>query len=243
MRNVMLVFFVCCVGSHTLAQSTLPPDATRLLVITTPGWNAVDGTLTRYERRHGKWKRLGRAVPVVVGKTGMAWDPKLERGNANLNGPVKHEGDNRSPAGVFPVTRTFGFAALRKPNYMALTPTTECVDDSKSRHYTQVLDRSQTSDVDWNSSEHMRSIMEYRWGAVVGYNMQEPKPGDGSCIFLHVWDGPGKGTSGCTAMPEREMKRLVPWLASGHALLVQMPEAEYKARQNEWRLPKMENGE
>lgn len=236
MRNLTLAFLLGGVACLAAAQTPLPPSATKLLVVTTPGWDTVGGTITRYERRHGQWKRAGRPVPVVVGKAGMAWDPKLaQRVPA---GPVKHEGDNRSPAGIFPVTQTFGFAAARSTNYMALTTNTECVDDSKSAHYTQVLDRSQTPNVDWNSSEHMRSVVEYRWGAVVGYNMEQPAPGSGSCIFLHVWDGPGQGTSGCTAMPERDMKRLVRWIGPD-TMLVQMPEAEYKSVQRAWGLPEL----
>ncbi len=233
MRNVIVVVFL---GSLAAAQTPLTPSASRLLVVTTPGWDAVGGTLIRYERRHGKWQRDGRPVPVVVGKKGMAWDPQLARRGGLPAGPVKHEGDNRSPAGIFAVTRTFGFAAAGMANYTQLTAATECVDDPKSRHYTQVLDRSQTADVDWDSAEHMRSIAGYRWGAVVAYNMENPAPGGGSCIFLHVWGGPAQGTAGCTAMPESDMEHLVRWIAPG-TLLAQMPAPQYKALRKEWGLP------
>lgn len=233
MRTLVIVVLLGCLAA---AQTPLAPQTTKLLVVTTPGWKAVDGTLTRYQRRQGKWRRVGRSVPVVVGKAGMAWDPRLARADSSLAGPVKQERDKRSPAGIFPVTRTFGFTPAKASNHVVLTETTECVDDSNSTHYTQVLDRGQTADVDWNSSEHMRSITEYRWGAVVGYNLQPAVPGNGSCIFLHVWDGPRQGTSGCTAMPERAMKDLVRWIGPG-TLLVQMPAEPYQALQTAWGLP------
>jgi zinc D-Ala-D-Ala dipeptidase len=237
MRNVILVFVFGCVGCLAAAQTPLTPSATRLLVVTTSGRDAVDGALIRYERQHGKWKSVGRPVPVVVGKAGMAWDPKLARSPGLLVGPVKHEGDNRSPAGIFPLWNTFGFAPTELHRYIMLTPAMECVDDPNSKHYNQVLSRISVAAPDWSSSEKMRTIDGYRWGAIVLYNAQPPVPGNGSCIFLHVWTGPGQGTAGCTAMSERDMKRLVRRLKSGNTLLVQMPAPEYETLRKAWGLP------
>jgi L,D-peptidoglycan transpeptidase YkuD (ErfK/YbiS/YcfS/YnhG family) len=236
MRNLLLALLL---SSLAVAQAPLAPSVTRLLVVTTPGWNSVDGTLTRYQRAGKKWKRVGKPVPIVVGKSGMAWDPRLKSEHSTLQGPVKHEGDGRSPAGIFPITRTFGFAGSPLPDYLMLTANTECVDDTASTHYAQVVDRGQVPSVDWNSSEKMRSIGAYRWGAIVAYNMRQPVKGDGSCIFLHIWSGAGHGTAGCTAMPEKNIKALLPWLASGNVVLVQMPEAQYKALREPWGLPEV----
>ena len=221
MRTPILLFLL---AASALAQSDLVAKADKLLVVTTPGWNSVDGTLTRYVRAHGKWKQIGKPVPVVVGKNGIAWDPAVATGD----GPVKHEGDGRSPAGVYPLDKTFGFAPSlgTAPNYFSLTPAIECVDDRDSSHYAQIVSNEKVSK-DWNSSEHMRSIDAYRWGVVVPYNMNDTKPGNGSCIFLHVWSGAGKGTAGCTAMPEDHIEEIVHWIGKG-AVLVQMPEAEYE---------------
>jgi L,D-peptidoglycan transpeptidase YkuD (ErfK/YbiS/YcfS/YnhG family) len=207
------------------AGSALVAKATKLIVVTTPGWNSVDGRLVRYQKSHNKWKQVGDPVPIVVGKNGMAWDPALATGNA----PVKHEGDGRSPAGIYPIDQTFGFAPSlgASKNYLSLTPAIECVDDVNSSHYAHIANNEQVSP-DWNSSEHMRSIEAYRWGAIVPYNMSSTRPGAGSCIFLHVWSGAGKGTAGCTAMPENTMSEMVRWINSkGRTVLVQMPAAEY----------------
>lgn len=222
-RHMRSVLILLLLAATAFAQSDLVRKADKLLVVTTPGWNSVDGTLTRYVRSHGKWKQLGKPVPVVVGKNGMAWDPALASGD----GPVKHEGDGRSPVGVYAIDKTFGFAPSLgvSPDYLSLTPAIECVDDVQSSHYAQIVDNENVGK-DWNSSEHMRSVEGYRWGAIVPYNMKDTKPGNGSCIFLHVWSGPGKGTAGCTAMPEANMDEIVHWIGKG-AVLVQMPEAEY----------------
>ena len=218
------LFLVLLVAATAAAQSDLVAKADKLLVVTTPDWNSVNGTLTRYVRGRGKWKLVGKPFPIVVGKNGMAWDPLLARGD----GPVKHEGDGRSPAGVYPLNKTFGFAPSlgASPEYFSLTPAMECVDDTNSAHYAQIVSNEKVGK-DWNSSEHMRSIDVYRWGVVVPYNMSDTKPGNGSCIFLHVWSGPGHGTAGCTAMPEANIDEIVHWIGKG-AVLVQMPQAQYE---------------
>ena len=219
--------FLLALGSFAQSPDrALINQAQKLIVVTTPDWNSVTGQLTRYQKSHGKWKQLGEAVPIVVGKNGMAWDPALATGNA----PVKHEGDGRSPAGVYPIKETFGFGPSlgAEKNYLTLTPATECVDDVNSSHYAHIVDNDKVRK-DWNSSEHMRSIENYRWGAVVPYNMKDTKTGVGSCIFLHIWSGPGKGTAGCTAMPEQNIQTIVSWIQSkGSTVLVQMPQTEYE---------------
>src|SRR5690348_13994507 len=107
-------------------------DEKKLIVVTTPDWNAVEGTLIRYERRGHEWIKVSEPIPVVVGRAGMAWDPALTRENPDrYPGPVKHEGDGRSPSGVFALKDgTFGFARELSGSrrYTPLTPTIECVD-------------------------------------------------------------------------------------------------------------------
>jgi D-alanyl-D-alanine dipeptidase len=222
-------------GSHLLS------GATKAIVVITGDWNKVDGTAVRYVRRGGAWRPFGQPVPVVVGKNGMAWDPEIipER-QPMFPGPVKHEGDGRAPAGVFKLTSTFGFGHhLSDPReYISLTPTIECVDDPDSRHYGQIVDRSSVKDVDWKSSEKMSTVNLYRLGMVVSYNMEQSVPGNGSCIFLHIWQGPGQGTAGCTATTLQNIEGIVRWIGEkDRAVLVQLPAAEYKRLKAPWRLP------
>ena len=243
--SMRIFLTVLALLSAAAAQTASPAGklshATKLIVVVTPDWNAVSGTLTRYQRKHGKWDKVGREVPIVVGKTGLAWDPRLAQGHAaDFPGPVKHEGDGKSPAGVFGIPNTFGFAPSLGTSaiYIPLTPTTECVDDASSGHYTQIVDRLKIRDVDWNSSEKMRQVPEYRQGAVVDYNMDHPVPGNGSCIFLHIWSGPGQGTVGCTAMAAGDMEELLSWIESkGQTALVQLPQQEYQRLKSGWKLP------
>lgn len=44
--------------------------------------------------------------------------------------------------------------------------------------------------------------------------------GPGSCIFVHVWRGPGKGTVGCVGLPEAKVVELQASLQPGAAIAI-----------------------
>jgi L,D-peptidoglycan transpeptidase YkuD (ErfK/YbiS/YcfS/YnhG family) len=238
------------------AESDALAISTQLIVVTTADWNAVDGRLQRYERATPKqaWQPVGEPISIVVGKTGLAWGTGVIATDAPevraASDPIKKEGDSKAPAGVFALGTAFGYSPQPLPksklSYVHLTPSVECVDDSDSKHYNRVLDRSTVAAPDWNSSEHMlRSDELYRWGIVVGHNgivaednANPPAPGGGSCIFLHIWRGPGQGTVGCTAMPQRDLESLLVWIDPARKpLLVQLPVADYERLSHRWKLP------
>lgn len=203
----------------------------QLIVVTTPDWNATSGKLQRYEKRLLRWRAAGPPVDVVIGRTGLAWGRGL---HSPQNGTQKREGDGKAPAGVFALGTSFGFASTAgwKLPYLQLHETTECVDDAASTFYDQIVER--TPAADWTSSEKMRSIGLYKWGAVVSHNAP-PAPGAGSCIFLHVG---AKPTAGCTAMAESDLVTLLQWLDPKKSpRMVQLPVDEYARLKREWQLP------
>ena len=54
-----------------------------------------------------------------------------------------------------------------------------------------------------------------------------PAYAGGSCIFLHIWKGPGATTSGCTAMKAADVATIVRWLdAAKEPRLVQWTAGE-----------------
>jgi L,D-peptidoglycan transpeptidase YkuD (ErfK/YbiS/YcfS/YnhG family) len=245
-------------GVAQVQTGTVRSDAlgksTQIIVVTTPDWDTVQGHLQRFERAsvHARWRTAGAPIAIVVGRSGLGWglgvaatDGPLVRA---LSGPVKKEGDIRSPAGIFALGTAFGYAAqpldgLKLP-YLQVTPTIECVDDPASTHYNRIVDRAEVTP-DWKSSEHMRDAGEaYVWGVVVDHNAtvpgpNQPVPGSGSCVFLHIWEGNGRGTTGCTAMAEPNLVTLMTWLdPAHHPLLVQLPEPVYARVQREWGLPR-----
>ena len=220
-----------------------------MIVVITLDWNSVPGLLQRYERtRPGQhWKPIGASIVIVVGKKGTGWGAGLFQtdtpGLRSPGDPVKKEGDGKSPAGVFRISTTFGYAAQAPPAwkmpYVSLTPSVECVDDSASRFYNRIVDRATVSP-DWHSSEHMSEAgVAYRWGAVIDHNVSPTTPGVGSCVFLHIWAGPATGTAGCTAMPQDQLEPILAWLdPTDSPILVQLPLAQYKKLKKPWRMPK-----
>src|SRR5688572_12034873 len=221
--------------------------ATQLVGVTTPGWNATTGELRRFVRDGvgAPWRRVGNAVPIVVGRTGLAWGVGFDRFAARtaLAGPRKREGDGRSPAGVYTLGDAFGFAPADSMNwvrlpYLRLRPSTECVDDTSSTHYNRVVDRRAVRSVDWRSSERMREIPLYRLGVVIDYNAAPPTRARGSCIFFHIWSGPRSTTAGCTALEGSELRRLMTWLdPRARPVVVQVPAGVYTRVRAEWGLP------
>jgi D-alanyl-D-alanine dipeptidase len=250
---VMLVAQACTGAAQTPAPMASPvpvpaaasarDEMQQLVVVTTPAWDSISGTMRRFTRMRPSmaWRAAGPPVRVVVGGTGLAWGADtLGRFGGD---PRKREGDGRAPAGMFPLDTVFGFAPasavswVRLP-YRELRDGTECVDDSASAHYNTVVDRGVVPAVDWTSAEHMRRIDQYRLGVIVGYNASPIRRGRGSCIFLHIWAGPTTPTAGCTAFPAAEVESLVRWLDPRlRPMLVQLPAAEYARLRERWQLP------
>lgn len=222
--------------------------ATQLVVVTTTGWDSTSGQLRRFVRdaAGAPWRPEGEAVPIVVGRTGLAWGVGFDRladTGTPTEGPRKREGDGRSPAGIFPLDTAFGFAPadsmtwVRLP-YVPLEPTSECVDDTASVHYNTVVDRRAVPRVDWQSAEQMRQVTQYRLGVIVGYNAGAPVTARGSCIFVHIWAGPRSTTVGCTALDAAGLARLMAWLdPRAHPVIVQVPAHVYRHVRDDWGLP------
>ena len=102
-------------------------------------------------------------------------------------------------------------------------PTTEAVDDPGSRFYNRIVDRDHIANPDWRSSERMAKIHAYGLGVLVEANPSR-RPGDGSCIFIHLWPNKLTATSGCTALHEQDLLDLVHWLrADRNPILIQLP--------------------
>jgi uncharacterized protein YijF (DUF1287 family) len=213
---------------------------TQLVSVVSDGWNATRGTLRRYEREPGRaFRAVGKPVRVVLGRSGYGWGDGLHGDGApqGLAGPVKREGDGRSPAGVFTLGQLYGYAGqaprTRLP-YTQAGAALRCVDDASSRHYNQILDEAPG----WRSAEHMlRDDDLYELALVVEHNRAPVVAGHGSCIFLHVWQDANTPVTGCTAMDKAELRELTSWLQPNAAVLVALPASEYKSLQRAWGLP------
>lgn len=224
--------------------SPVPATARQLILGVVDGWDAVPVQLARYERSSdgGAWKAVGAAWTGVVG-SGTAWGRGLhgEGPPAGQAGPEKQEGDGRSPAGVFALNGSYGYAkappaGARWP-YTPVDASWHCVDDSASKAYGTIVDADEVAK-DWSSSEKMRRRDAlYTWVVDVAHNPAHVAKA-GSCIFLHVWRTENSPTVGCTAMPEPALERVLTWLdPAAHPVYVLLPSEAYGALAASWGLP------
>ena len=195
-------------------RAWLPSGCSQVVLVLAPDDRGVKAKLWLMELGNYGWHSVDGPIDCTIGHQGLAWGTGEHVVDKPEGFRTKREGDGCSPAGVFRIPFAFGTAPMtehfRLP-YTQLTPSIVGVDDPKSRYYNQVVDNTKT-ERDWDSNEAMmRHGKLYELGAFIANN---PKniPGGGSCIFLHVWPGPGKGTAGCTGMPVSNLLSVLLWL-------------------------------
>lgn len=160
----------------------------------------------------------------------MAWG--VEVLNSEYS-DLKREGDLKSPAGIFFLGPSFGAVhyqqKIKNMPFIPVTETLECVDDPNSVFYNRIVDASRVKK-DWQNSEIMQEFgYLYNLGLVIKYNTDQPISKKGSAIFMHVWQAPATGTSGCIAMAEENLEKIVLWMdAQKRPCLVSMPFQEYR---------------
>jgi L,D-peptidoglycan transpeptidase YkuD (ErfK/YbiS/YcfS/YnhG family) len=203
-----------------LLAPAIPANCRQVVLVVSPESRSVPARMWMLERdsADGEWERFAGPIAVNLGSNGLAWGDGEHSMPAPSGFPIKQEGDGCSPAGVFKIPFAFGYApaseagAIRLP-YVHVTETLSGIDDVNSKYYNQVVDAAVVTK-DWESNETMlRPDGLYRWGAFIAHNPR-CEPGRGSCIFFHLWSGPGKPTAGCTAMVESDVRALLGWLDS-----------------------------
>ncbi|WP_457596765.1 L,D-transpeptidase family protein [Hydrogenimonas sp.] len=154
-----------------------------------------EGVMALFEKEEGTWRQVGDEWRVVVGRNGLG---------------KEKEGDGKTPVGVFALGDVYGYTKLKTamPFFLAADKKLICVDDSASRYYDRIVDRTRVVE-DFESFEpiHRKDDL-YEALVTVAYNPHHT-PGKGSCIFLHVWRGPHSPTAGCVAMAKEKLLWLI----------------------------------
>lgn len=217
--------------------------AEQLIVVVTDNWSSITARLYGFEKQKEFWQ-LQFSFPAVFGQNGMA----LGHGFQTIDvpdAPQKKEGDLKSPAGFFSLGPAFGYADKSSAKwihipYIQATDTLICIDDPRSGFY-NLLIKNGSAKIDWNRHEEMhRKDNDYQWGLFIQHNSHPVKPGMGSCIFLHIWEGEAQGTAGCTAINEQSMLKILHWIrADQHPVLVQFPETVYNKIRKTYLLPEL----
>lgn len=236
----LFILFVLLICSTANAENITKSNQF-VLVVTADG-KTHQGTLQRYERQTttAPWSTVGKVIPVVIGQKGMALG--LDFNHGLVKGPIKKEGDNRTPMGIFNLGPAFGFDKTSpftdQFDYFPINKTTVCVDDQKSHYYNQVIDSSSIFKPDWHSQEQMRNIPIYKYGSIIQYNSEQRIPGAGSCIFMHIWASHDKGTAGCVGLDEANLKEILSWLKTTQKPTIGLfTRQAYQVLKKEWQLP------
>jgi len=203
----------------------LPAGHRQLLLVTAEGWGASQGELRRLALEGGRWRTVGKPLAVRLGRRGLARGRGLHDDRALASGPAKHEGDRRSPAGIFALGTAFGRGEAVAPPagrwpYRAVDARDRFVDDPRSPHYNTWQRLPASGRAAWRSAEE---LARYRLGVVVLHNAAPVRASAGSAIFLH--DGDGRTASvGCTTLAQSDLLLVLRWLSpEAKPLLVQVP--------------------
>jgi len=90
------------------------------------------------------------------------------------------------------------------------------VEDPSSPLYNTITKRSDIGSVE---ADDMRSSPFYRSGLFVDY------PSDratrrGSCMLIHIWSAPDRGTAGCVGLPEARVEALQDFSRAGAVIAI-----------------------
>jgi L,D-peptidoglycan transpeptidase YkuD (ErfK/YbiS/YcfS/YnhG family) len=214
LRVVLTIAFGAGVLIAEAAAGSCPgalAQATRLVLVVVPSMDSITAVLQTFERDAPamSWVRRGGSEPCVVGARGIGWGSAF-RSYAKAGEPIKREGDERTPAGMYSFGGTFGYAKSNLPGYLRLMPGANfCVHDARSPLYGHIVPKSTAGTK--VAGEDMAAFALYRNGIVIDYP-PDRKAKAGSCIFLHIWGGEDVGTSGCVALPAVRVVRLQDWV-------------------------------
>jgi L,D-peptidoglycan transpeptidase YkuD (ErfK/YbiS/YcfS/YnhG family) len=223
-RAIALLLAALLAPSAALGQAcpAVLTEAKRLVLVTTENMDTTPATMQLFERgsTRERWRARGPAEPAMVGRAGTGWAHAF-RHLARAGEPIKTEGDKRAPAGVYPIGNSFGVLPSSRPGHLQVTDDTVCVDDPDSPAYNTITSRALVGPK--VHAENMGKILPmYRRGLLVDYPTDVAARA-GSCIFIHVWRSPVKGTGGCVSLPEARLEALQDFTQGGGAVLAIMP--------------------
>ena len=160
--------------------AALEPDVREVIVGIAPGWDSMQGRLQCFRRAPGgDWQPATEPVPVLFGKSGLAWG----RGTEGTDEPGLHkrEHDGRAPAGVFKLGTIYTYdpalpAGADYP-FHTVNGADAWVDDPSSANYNRHV---AIPDVNhppaWFDKQKMRhGDFAYRWLVEIRHNADPPR--------------------------------------------------------------------
>ncbi|MBF0490112.1 MAG: L,D-transpeptidase family protein [Candidatus Omnitrophica bacterium] len=208
-RFPLIVVLLILFPFLSLAHGSAEKFSVQILVVEPVKGEMFKAKVTAWQKIAGQWKVALGPMDAVVGRNGLA-----EPGQ-------KREGDGKTPSGVYDLGPAFGYDQKidTHMNYQPMTKDDIWVDDQNSKNYNRLITKRDLGDA--KSFEEMKRDDDlYKAGLVIQYNTDPIVPGFGSAIFLHIWRGFDKPTSGCVALSEDNVLRILKWLnASDHPMI------------------------
>ena len=212
-----LLILLCAVGM-TLATApvgqaqTVPWFAQSVgsatQVISVVGTGGSQAKMDVYQRTAAGWQPVAAGIPAWIGANGMS--------------PQTHDGEMKTPMGIF--TLDFAFGTASNPGgglqYVQVGPDHWWDGDMKSPTYNtmQVCEQDQCPfNTDPASGTENLQIPQYVHAVVMGVNKARV-PGNGGAFFLHATDG--GPTAGCVAIDDAKLVEIMRWLKPGALIAI-----------------------
>lgn len=190
----------------------------------------------------GRWSQDGGAIPVLLGRSGVAWGIGLHPPQPGLQ---KEEGDGRTPAGRFRIGLVLGNApslpaGAKWPLYHRKSERDAWIENPDLPQYNHLVTVPDEEALpNWFAAERLRvedSVLE--WMISVEHNYPGSRPRAGSAIFIHGRYGKHAPTSGCLALKKGNLVDLIRWLdPRGRPELVVLTREDYLRLWRSWSLP------
>lgn len=171
-----------------------------LLVIDNSSFFSTKTNIYTMEKHGDKWQMAFEPLDAVIGRNGFA--PTGE----------KREGDGKTPSGIYPLKTTFGYDATigTKMSYRQALADDIWVDDANADDYNRWVKKTETHAASYEIMKREDNL--YKYGIVIEYNTDPIIKGNGSAIFLHIWNAEGIPTAGCVAVSEEDIIKILNWL-------------------------------
>jgi L,D-peptidoglycan transpeptidase YkuD (ErfK/YbiS/YcfS/YnhG family) len=184
-----------CAHQQPYFEKVIDHKTSQVIVVNPIRANKTRCQLDFWQKNDQSWRRVYR-YDCVLGRSGV------------IDGALKREGDGHTPAGIYPLTESFGYypQELISFNYRMVTKDDLWIDDVQSPDYNTWV-KAPTSAKSFEVLR--RDDQQYALAVVIDYNRSPILPSKGSAIFMHVWRRYNHPTAGCVALSERHLRRMM----------------------------------
>lgn len=243
-RSLSLVAAMAAVAPGPTHGFHLPASCGQCVLVLAESWTSSHAEVSLFSKRGGRWMRDRGPWPARLGRKGLAWGLGLHP-PPPAEAPLKREGDQRAPAGVFEIGGAWGNEAEipRHPRlpYTQVTPRDLWIEDPSSPLYNRHVRLGHEPASAWEKKQQMKQDdPAHHLKLFIAHNAAaRVVPGAGSAIFFHIWrDGGRRPSSGCVVLEESRLRQLVAWLQpDARPIVVILPRGEYGRLREVWRLP------